>query len=191
MAYRQVEKKKPIRRILQDTTTKNMTFVQNGATANLAVPCWYHVAELPQHIRCHDIDHHDHLGWPDPRHPDRSCQSAHLDDLRPINRYSHDDHGWYHHHRYLDMSKFFPIHLEKEGYTSVDVSFANKPAGLIGKGLIDDYIVRFTLEPMCEDAITKNIDVPYTVFVNGTVDGRKARDVVAKGILRILAGPIS
>lgn len=191
MGYRTIEKKKPIRRVLQDTTTKNRTYVQNGATAHLAIPCWYDVVNMPQHIRCHHIDYHDHIGWPTPDHPDESCQDGHLDQMVPSNRYSDYHHGWMGHHKLLDMSMFYPIHLEEEGYTSVDVAFVNPPAGLTAEGYIDDYVVRFTLEPKCESAIEEDIDVPYTVFINGTIGTRTARDVVAKGVLHILSGAIS
>lgn len=194
MSYRQLKPHHRGHRVLQDTTTKNLTLVQNGATANLAIPCWYCCGDLPQHVRPHRVDCHDHIGWPNPEHPDHSCQDAHIDyidSLVPINRYDHHKRGWYPIRRHLDMSKFFPIHLKDEGYTSVDVTFVNKPTGLVGSGTIDDYIVRFTLEPRCIAAIEEDIDVPYAVFVNGTLGKRKARDVVAKGVLRILAGPIS
>lgn len=190
MGYRRIERKKPIRRVLQDTTTRNRTYVQNGATANLAVPCWYDVVDFPQHIRHHHIDYHDHIGWPDPTHPDESCQDSHLDNMIPSNRYSDKHHGWFGHRRFLNMSKFFPIHLEDEGYTTVDIAFVNPPTGLTAHGYIDDYVVRFTLEPRCNAAIEEDVDVPYTVFINGTVGNRKARDVVAKGILHILSGAI-
>lgn len=190
MGYRQVKKEKPIRRVLQDTTTRNRTYIQNGATAHLAIPCWYMPIDRPQHTHVHDREWHDHIGWPDPTHPDESSQDAYV--LRsPSFTYDPEEIDWNHVHRYLDMSKTIPIHLKQEGYTSVEVAFAKKVEGLEASGSIDDYIIRFNINPMCDAAVHKDVEVPYTVFVLGTINGRKVRDIVAKGILHIVAGPFA
>lgn len=193
MAYRKIERPRPVRRVLQDTATKNRTYVQNGATANLAVPCWYMEVRHPQHTHLHDREWHDHIGWPDPQHPDASCQDAYHLRTAPFRACPDGPgtKGWRSFHRYLDLSTCFPVHLEEEGYSEVEVAFADKPQGLSGHGEIDDFVVRFTLAPMCPDAVKKDLDVPYTVFVTGTVAGRAARDVVSRGTLRIVAGPIA
>lgn len=188
MSYRKVEKKKPIRRILQDTATRNATYVQNGATANLAIPCWYHIIRHPQHTHVHDREWHDHIGWPNPASTDKSSQDAYLLKNAPYH-YKEDREGWTHAGRYIDLSQFYPIHLEQEGYTDVEVAFANPPEGLTAIGHIDDYVVRFVISPQCDDAITEDVEVPYTVFVKGLVGSRQVRDVAAKGTLHILAGP--
>lgn len=188
MAYRQIETEKPIRRILQDTATRNLTYIQNGATANLAIPCWYHEVRHPQHTHVHDREWHDHIGWPNPGNPDSSSQDAYLIKGAPY-QYSDERGGWEDSGRYLDLSQFFPIHLEAEGYESVEILFANPPKGLTASGYLDDYIIRFVISPQCDDALLEDVEVPYTVFVSGTVGKRKARDVVAKGVLHILAGP--
>ncbi len=189
MGYRQIERPKPIRRVLQDTTTPNRTYVKNGATANLAVPCWYLEVDHPQHTHVHDREWHDHIGWPDPDHPDRSSQDAYV--LRsPSFTYDPKGIGWNHVGRYLDLSKCVPIHLEKEGYTGVDMAFTNKPQGLVTTGSIDDYVVRFRINPMCPDAVVHDLDVPYAVFVTGRRE-HPVRDIVASGILHIIAGPFS
>lgn len=199
MGYRKPDPKpKPIRRVLQDTTTRNKTFIQNGAHAHLAIPCWYLEVKPPKHLHLHDRDFHDHIGWPDPRHHDHSCQDAYH--VRHAHWQYHDPHdfnphhrGWHHPHRYLDLSKCHPIHLLKEGYENVTIAFDDPPEGLTASGYIDekqDWVVRFDLYPMCDDAIKKDIDVPYTVFVDGSFGTRQVRDVVAKGILRIIHGPI-
>ncbi len=189
MAYRKIEKKKPVRRVLQDTAAPNRTYVQNGVTAHLAVPCWYMPLDRPQHTHLHDREWHDHIGWPRPGKPDDSCQDAYLLKAPPY-KYDEARGGWHHAGRYLDMSKCTPIHLEREGYNQVDIAFADKPEGLTASGHIDDHVVRFSITPMCAGAVKEDLDVLYTVFVSGTVAGRKARDVVAKGVLHILAGPI-
>lgn len=194
MAYRQVKRERPIKRVLQDMTTRNRTMVQNGATAYLAVPCWYQEIRRPQHTHVHDREWHDHIGWPSPGRPDASSQDAYL-----LNRgtlpymYDKADEGWMHPGRYLDLSQFAPIHLLAEGYTDVEVAFDDPPEGLTGSGRLDpdsDWVVRFLIHPMCEAAVKEDVDVPYAVFVKGNVGGRPRRDVVARGTLRILAGPI-
>lgn len=188
MGYRKVEKEKPIRRVLQDTTTRNRTYIQNGATANLAIPCWYHLVRHPQHTHIHDREWHDHIGWPNPGSPDQSSQDAYLLKGAPY-QYVDERGGWSSSGRYLDLSQFYPIHLQAEGYEDVEVTFANPPEGLTASGYIDDHIVRFVISPQCDAAVTEDVDVPYTVFVKGRVGSRLARDVVAKGVLHILAGP--
>lgn len=192
MAYRKLEKEKPIKRVLQDITTQNKTLVQNGATAYLAVPCWYMEVRHPQHTHLHDRDWHDHIGWPDPRNPDCSCQNSYAVYGTPY-LYNYTKEGWNHIRPYLDLSNCYPIHLKEEGYTDVEVAFANPPEGLTASGSIrdtDDWVVRFLLHPMCPSAIEEDVDVSYTVFVTGQINGKPRRDVVAKGTLRILAGPI-
>lgn len=193
MAYRTIKREKPVRRILQDMTTKNMTMVQNGATAHLAIPCWYMEVRHPQHTHVHDREWHDHIGWPRPGHPDDSCQNEYRMDMTP---YFYDDFevGWHHPGRYLDMSEMHPIHLLKEGYTTVEVAFVDPPQGLSATGNIrqeDGWVVRFSVNPNCQSALTEDVDVQYAVFVKGTVGNVQRRDVVARGTLRILAGPIS
>lgn len=194
MAYRNLDKKKPVRRVLQDTTTPNRTYVQNGATAYLAVPCWYMEARPPRKVGPHHRDHHDHWGWPDPVHPDESCQdTSHLDE---VYRYHESEQGWHRVYRLLDMSRLIPIHLEREGYKTVEVAMERPPEGLTAGGRIDDFTVRFWFAPMCPAAVGTDVDVPYTVFAIGDIDEgrgrtRHVRDVVTKGTLRIVAGPIS
>ena len=187
MGYRIKEHKdhKP-HRTMQDTATPSGLYVQNGTMARLAIPCWYYVVDPPVRMHHHDRMHHDHIGWPSPNHPDHICQD--WDFVHSCCSHNIHKHVCDHCHMFIDMNKFFPIHLEEEGYTSVDVAFVNPPVGLKASGVIDDYMVRLYIEPMCSDAVEKNIDVPYTVFVNGTMNKRKVRDVVAKGILHILSG---
>lgn len=193
MAYRKIEKKKPIKRVLQDTTTKNRTFIQNGATAHIAIPCWYQEIKHPQHTHIHDREWHDHIGWPTPDNPDGSSQAAyHLRHHAPYV-YNSTEAGWRNHGRYLNMSNLVPIHLTKEGYESVDIAFVDPPAGLDAEGFIDpdsDWIVRFSITSMCDRAINEDVEVEYSVFVNGTINEKKRRDVVAHGTLKILAGPV-
>lgn len=179
------------RRDVRDVATPSGVYVQNGATFNYAIPCWYLIAEEPRRAHCHSRAHHDHVGWPSPNHPDHICQ--HWDFAHSCCSHEHGKHVCDHCSRFLDMGLLKPIHLRDEGYSEVEVAFDSPPAGLIGSGEIDaddDWVVRVLLHPMCRDAVSEDVDVPYSVFVKGNVGGRQRRDVVARGTLRILAGPI-
>lgn len=188
MAYRKLEKPKRQRRVMQAAATENMIFVKNGVTANLAIPCWYYEVKHPQHTHVHDREWHDHRGWPNPNHPDRSCQDAYNIKNAPF-KYDCKRGGWHHGGRYLDLSNCFPIHLLKEGYESVSVFFEPYISGLKAYGSIDeeeDHVVRIRFEAASEDAIKQDVDVSFTIVIVKD----NARDVVSTGKLRILAGPI-
>lgn len=189
MAYRTIKKPKRQKRVLQGVATENVTVAKNGAILNLAIPCWYYEVDHPQHTHIHDKEWHDHVGWPNPDSRDCSCQDTTYAEL-----FSVDGRllGWRRDKRYLDLSKCFPIHLIKEGYTSIDVAFSEPIEGLSASGTIDqkeDHVVRILIKPQCPNAINEDIEIDYTVFANGHLGDREARDVVATGKLRILAGP--
>jgi len=188
MAYRTLKKPKRQRRVMQATATENMVFVKNGATANLAIPCWYHEVKHPQHTHVHDREWHDHRGWPNPDHPDRSCQDAyHI--KHPPFKYDCERKGWHHAGRYLDLSKCFPIHLTEEGYEDVSIFFEPFVPGLKAVGKIDpeeDHVVRVVFDAAVDDARSCDVDTEFTVLVSRG----EFRDVVSTGKLRILAGPI-
>lgn len=195
MGYRKLEKKKrKPNRSMHDTTTLSKTFVQNGATAYLAIPCLYVEVNPPHELHLHDRDHDDHVGWPSPDHPDRSCQA--FEHVHKIYPHLHiDHHEEYHHpHMYLDMNRVHPIHLTKEGYKDIKVAFNNAPEGLTYDSHIDereDWVVRVLFDAQCQDAINEKLEVEYSVFATGVLAGRgKVSDVVSRGKLVILPGPI-
>ena len=205
MGYRQLEHKpKPKRRTFHDTSTKNKIYIQNGITGYFAIPCWYNEIKHPIHTHLHNVDRHDHLGWPEPRRTDHSCQAAHrhhLHEHHPEIPYDRHHHGWHAPHRLLNMSKVFPIHLRKEGYKTISVALENAPSGLTVTGeienrqdedgnWIDDWIIRLSVTPKCRTVIDEDVDVKYTVFANGNFDGRDVTHMVTKGIIHIIAGPI-
>lgn len=195
MAYRKIKEEKRIHRVLQDISTENRTLVQNGATAYLAVPCWYQEVDMPRGVCVYDRDSEDHIGWPNPYSPDASSQAKYS---TPTTQYVEARHVYTHEKdmevkRMLDIRSMHPVHLRDEGYTGVEVSFLDPPDGLTAEGWIDetdDWVVRFLIHPMCQSAKAEDVDVRYTVFVTGASGSRQRRDVVAAGTLRILAGPI-
>lgn len=194
MGYRKLEH--PHRphgqRTVQDTTTPGTIFIQNGATGYFAFPCWYLEVPAPVRWRPHNRPHHDHIGWPDPQHPDHSCQD-HDFHLRACTH--HDGvHGCDGHQVYLDQRRVSPIHLLKEGYEDIEIALDEAPQGLTVVGHIDateDWVVRVDVKAMCPDAIKEKVEARYTVYAIGDIDGKNVRDVVARGKLVILPNPIS
>lgn len=193
MGYRIEDKKPPKpRRDVQGTTSPSKVFVQNGSTLEYAIPCWYLIVDAPVRSHCHSRDHHDHIGWPSPTHPDHICQDwefAHCHHRHENIRGYHHDHC----DHYIDMRRLHPIHLIKEGYEDIDVVFHDKPDGLEAYGEIDkkrDWIIRITVESLVEDAITDKVEVPYSIFASCEIDEHVHRDVVSRGVIVILPGPI-
>ena len=70
MTYRLPDKPPKRRRHLVDVATPSVICVDNGSISRIEIPCDY------IHPACHDRMLHDHLGWPEPRRHDRSCQLA-------------------------------------------------------------------------------------------------------------------
>ena len=155
-------------RHLVDAATPSVVCIDNGAIARIEIPCSY------INWFCHDRVLHDHLGWPEPRHVDKSCQlPAGMDKVAMVDE----------------------MNLPDEGYTDVEIVFANAPEGLSAEGIIDYDSIWITFTAYCNDAIDKDVDVPFTVFACGlgmNIDGDMSmplRDVVLKGTLHIIAGP--
>lgn len=101
MAYRQYNPPKPEkRRKLAAASTPADMILANGTTIGFALPCYYIELHKPEHLHLHCRPQHDHLGWPNPRHPDRICQPC--DNVLPDMIFQHD---------------LLPIHLSEEGYS--------------------------------------------------------------------------
>lgn len=184
MGYRSIERppKKP-NRSMQDTSTRSRIYVQNGATANLAIPCWYKEVRRHKQAVPHCRDHHDHIGWPDPHHPDHSCQAYDYAQIDP----HHPERG-YCGHNYVNIESMIPIHLIEEGYTDIEVVLKDSPSGITTSGYIDiyeDWVVRVLFDVSDHPSLDEDKDIEYAVFaVKGNI-----RDVVMIGTLTILAGP--
>lgn len=169
MGYRLPEKRNGFRpchaNFLDDTASKTMLAMDNGTISYIAIPCFYGER--------HDRMAHDHFGWPSPDSPDRSCQ------LPPGCEYAVD-----------------PIDLELEGYDSVVASMIDAPEGLSMTGTIDYGFVNLKISAMCPTLVDEDADVKFCVYVTGDANGYpygesvELRDVVLKGILHIVAGPI-
>lgn len=198
MGYRQLEHHhKHHRREIRETSTRNKIFIQNGTRAHFAIPCWYSEVLSPERLCIHDIDKHDHCGWPEPDRPDHSCQSAYHPYFHHPHHvsdpYNHCREGWDHPKKILDMSQFIPIHLTEEGYTDIQVALEGAPSGLscttsIDK--LDDWIIRFEIIANCRDALKECVDVPYAIFASGRFEDRNVKHMVAKGMICVVPGPI-
>lgn len=190
MGYRKLEHKpvpRHLMRNVQDTSVAGEVFIQNGVIAYFAFPCWYLDVEPPRHPVLHDTTHHDFIGHPEPRHPDRSCQIV---EGHHIQGGPHDD--------LLELARVWPIHLREEGYTGVVVAMDDPPKGLEADGFIDegdDWIIRVRFVAAVKDAVSERMDVPYAVFLCGESEEPKdlrpvERQIAARGVLHILPGPV-
>ena len=83
-----------------------------------------------------------------------------------------------------------PVDLEAEGYTGIEVSLDDPPAGLAVTGSIDYNIILLTVEAKCAAAEESDAEVRCSIFAVGQSDDGDLKDVVVKGILRIAAGTI-
>lgn len=189
---------------MQDTTTPGIFHIDNGATADFSLPVWYMELLRPKPAHPHDRLKHDHLGWPDPRRPDHSCQywdfarcdckKGYFHLTHPytgVERYNCEIQGKCKH--YLDMRKVFPVHLIKEGYDEATIHFIDPPEGLTATASIDeidDWVINLFIDVLVPSAIDQKIVVPYSVFVTRTDDDRRHRDIAAKGLLIIHPAPI-
>lgn len=213
MAYRRLEphKKEP-NRTMQDTTTPSRLFIDNGATADFAVPCWYAEMRPPVRATLHSRPWHDHLGWPNPDRPDRSCQNydfahhschkGHRIDVPPFgSQLRHGAHGCGqcgHCDDFIDLAEFFPIHLTAEGYTRVSVSFVDRPEGLTYEAWIDpkdDWIVRVFFSANVDEAVREPQKCVFSVKVHRdggpspSWKGGERADIVYRGEIVIIPTP--
>lgn len=168
MSYRIPEQRKHI----YDVSSKCLISVDNGVISRITIPCLYDIKKIPNR---HHRMMHDHLGWPSPDHPDNSCQL-----------YSSRD----------EIIITDEINLPGEGYDSIDVALLDPPEGLSVTGDIEYSRVLITISAMCESVTKEDALVPFSIFAVGTSypDGMTAtevRDIVTKGTLRIVAGPIN
>ena len=124
----------------------------------------------------HDRMMHDHLGWPEPRRKDDSCQ------LYPGYDY---------------VYTLKEIDLPGEGYDTIEVVIADDaPDGIEFVGAISNNVIHLTIKCMCQDATMTDVETKFSVYAIGTDaitednDPIEYRDMVTKGTLRIQAGLI-
>lgn len=192
MSYRIKEKPKPKpRRTMENLSTPSKIYIQNGTYEYVAIPCWYVEVTPPLKAHPHCRQHHDHIGWPSPRHPDHICQA--WDFAHSCCSFDRHKHRCDRCDKFIDMDRMIPIHLAKEGYDTVSVAFKDAPEGLSAEGYIDekhDWIVRIKVSAECDSAIDEPVEVRYVVFASGTFEGgREVNDVVSRGIVKIIPGP--
>lgn len=177
MAYRALKpdlKKAPGPRYVNNGATPAKIYVANGTAINYAFPVWY--VEIPNAIVAyHRIDRHDNWGWPNPMRVDKSCQ------IGPVS-YTDPD----------GFANIFPVHLTEEGYTSVDVFFADKANGVTATAAIDetdDWVIRVNFTASVPDVTYDQIDFPFSIVVNNPETG--AKDMAMRGVLVVLPAPIT
>lgn len=141
--------------------------VRNGAVMRLAFACYY--------LHGHNPKLHDHIGWPNPDHPDAICQE--ISNMK-LYRMRHKD---------IELQE---IHLLKEGYNEVAVSFEDEEQAqnLTVNAWIDeddDNIIRMIVGSKFPTFSDKPVDLRFTVFVkkdNATIDA------VCHGFITVLPG---
>ena len=202
MGYRKLEPKPRLKnRNMQDMVTPGRNFVHNGATAYFAIPCFYQEIRHPVRVRPHNRLVHDHLGWPNPQHRDRSCQAwdfANCTCRLGIECYTGCGSMSCGRERtcrkYIDMSRLFPIHLTREGYGNPVVEMTDPPAGLVASAWIDDvddWVVRVLFDAQVESAVAEPVTVPFVVKVTRTdLHNKVHRDIVSLGKLTVLPAPL-
>lgn len=159
---------------IDDAVSRTVITIDNGTINRIEIPCNYVVEDDGQH---HDCAIQDHIGWPSPDSPDDSCQ------VLPCPR-----HG-----RHITLE---PIDLEGEGYTTIDALFLDAPYGLSASGSIDGNVITVTITAMCPSVSERDALVLFSVYANGTYTEdddteTQLRDVVVKGLVRIVAGPVT
>lgn len=185
MGYRKPEPHRHHKHDIEDVATAGRILVTNGNVNTFAIPCYYYPTPIKPHNGPHCRDMHDHLGWPQPGHPDESCQDQEFFGY-PVEGYI-PKHG----PKQIKDVKTVPIHLSEEGYTAATVSLSNSaPAGLEMSASIDpqdDWIVRVQVSAECEEAVCEPVECRAAVRVTGP--GRTDTLGVFKVI--ILPAPIS
>lgn len=85
---------------------------------------------------------------------------------------------------------------EPRDYDRIVVRLADTVTGLTFTGIIENDIIKLTISAFCESAIDDDVKVRFAVYAvgdgltEGTSDTLAVSDVVTKGTLRIVAGPI-
>lgn len=147
-----------------DYAKPSVITVNNGTIVRMSIPCFY-----GRPFSQYDRMVMDHLGWPEPGM--RDC--SHYAQVFAINE----------------------IDLASEGYDQVIVSMNDRPEGLTITGEIDRNSVVLTIVSLCPNVSEEDVDVDFAVYVIGNYsdnDGHsfQLRDLVTKGILHVIAGPI-
>lgn len=151
---------------IRDIARKSVIFVDNGSISRINIFCHRH---WPRWNRMTRIDKmiEDHAAWPSPDSPD---------DSRP----------------YGQIIVTQDIDLTEDGYDTIEVSLLDPPDGLTMSGEIVHDSVKLTIVTMCQDAMEDDLDVMFAIYATGTstIDESELRDVVTKGRIHIVAGPI-
>ncbi len=188
----------PKRRNMQDTSTPGKIFLANGVTTHMAIPCFYQEVHEPQRVAPHNRPMHDHLGWPDPKRRDHSCQL-----------YEPMEAGWREPpssamgrhpvtHRYVDGARLIPIHLLSEYKNpTIKVDIEGHPTQVHGSASIDesqDWIIRLRFAADWHSDNDGELNEPktykFSVYLYNYDDSHSTVDpkLVMRGELVLLPG---
>lgn len=162
MGYRTPDREYDV--VINDTARKSLIAVDNGTISHIWVPCY--TAETPpmnpQPARM-EVD-----GFPGPPYP--PC----IEPFEPQD-----------------------LDLTERNYDTISVGIKNPPAGLVFTGSIEANVIKLTIVAMCPLAELRDVDVKFSVYAEGSAnvigddEVFTVRDVVTKGTLRIVGGPIT
>lgn len=195
MGYRQIDRtpKPPSRNVVKASTPSSI-IMDNGTVFHIAYPCWYLEVEPATPAIRHSRAMHDHLGWPNPGHPDNSCQDS---DFANACRTDGSDCRKKPCLDLMDMRNTSPIHLLAEGYANVTVELEDEIEGLAIEGWIDetdDWNVYVAMSAQVPAAESEKVETDFVVRVStpsGTTPRQMRTDTVAKGRLVILPAPVT
>lgn len=143
--------------------------VRNGAVLTAAFGCYY--------LKGHNPKLHDHIGWPNPEHPDMICQ-----ELSNMKLYGLK----------CKTAELEKIDLKKEGYNQVGLAFDDDTLDLESLHpecwIADDDINIIKIKLYAHFPIFEDYpkDLKFTLFV--AKDNELAIDAVCRGVITVLPG---
>jgi hypothetical protein len=158
-------------RTMQQTVTPMHFYIMEGAKSTFSIPCFYYEPPKPDRAHRHNRLLHDHLGWPNPGHPDTICQHWHWADAccgkghtSPCHRHCRD---------YLDLNVMIPLRFKAEGGSVNGVRLGGLDGwnanGLTVTASIDtecDWIIRLAVSAQTVDTDGKRRDARVAIFMN-------------------------
>ncbi len=145
--------------------------IRNGATFKTRFVCYYFTPK-----KRHDPLYHDHVGWPEPKRPDDSCQMLPprypiVGFPRPVIRTKDD---------------LTPIKLQDEGYSGITVSVDEEYSEFLNAEAVldEDDSIRIFISTAFPEFKDKPIDVRFTVYAHNPTE--HLIDEVCHAILSVL-----
>lgn len=188
MGYRTFEHKphEP-QRTMQTTATPLKIYVPNSGNAYVKIPCFYQEIKPPTKMRPHNRPLDDHMGWPDPRRIDHSCQL-----YEPFEAGVEPPHtamgGRPPVRKLLDMDRLIPIHLKDEGYKELFVTWSkgNPTTGITNYYAVfdeeQDWVIDLMVSVLDEADPQEEATYKFSLWI----DGEYGQSLVTTGEIVLL-----